>query len=33
VAAWEYKGADQPAELHREPLSFESVEVKQRSYK
>jgi succinate dehydrogenase / fumarate reductase flavoprotein subunit len=32
VAAWEYKG-DQPAELHREPLTFESVEVKQRSYK
>jgi succinate dehydrogenase / fumarate reductase flavoprotein subunit len=33
VAAWEYKGADRPAELHREPLTFEAVEVKQRSYK
>jgi succinate dehydrogenase / fumarate reductase flavoprotein subunit len=33
VAAWEWKGAGQPPEMHREPLSFEFVEVKQRSYK
>jgi succinate dehydrogenase / fumarate reductase flavoprotein subunit len=33
VAAWEYKGASQPPEMHKEPLSFEFVEVKQRSYK
>ena len=33
VAAWEFKGTDAPPELHKEPLTFESVEVKQRSYK
>ena len=33
VSAWEHKGDDKPPELHREPLRFESVEVKQRSYK
>lgn len=33
VAAWEYKGAGQKAELHKEPLKFENVELKKRSYK
>jgi len=33
VAAWEYKGADQPPVLHKEPLHYESIEVKQRNYK
>jgi succinate dehydrogenase / fumarate reductase flavoprotein subunit len=33
VAAWEYKGDDQEAELHKEPLAFENVELTQRSYK
>jgi succinate dehydrogenase / fumarate reductase flavoprotein subunit len=33
VAAWEYKGFDQTPELNKEPLIFESIEVKQRNYK
>ena len=33
VAAWEYQGDDKPAKLHKEPLVFENVEVKVRSYK
>ena len=33
AAAWEYKGADQEPVLHKEPLTFDFVEVKQRSYK
>ena len=33
VAAWEYKGPDQKPELHKEPLKYEFIEVKQRSYK
>ena len=33
VAAWEYKGADQAEVLHKEHLTFESVELTQRSYK
>jgi succinate dehydrogenase / fumarate reductase flavoprotein subunit len=33
VAAWEYKGAGKPAELHTEPLTFEFVKPAQRSYK
>ncbi len=33
VAAWEYQGEDQPPKLHKEALSFEFVEVKERSYK
>jgi succinate dehydrogenase / fumarate reductase flavoprotein subunit len=33
VAAWEYRGADQPPKLHREPLGFEYVHLAQRSYK
>ena len=32
VAAWEYRGEEVEPRLHREPLRFESVEVKQRSY-
>ncbi|MBC7921150.1 MAG: fumarate reductase/succinate dehydrogenase flavoprotein subunit, partial [Ferruginibacter sp.] len=33
AAAWEYKGPDQPEELHREELIFENVKLSQRSYK
>jgi succinate dehydrogenase / fumarate reductase flavoprotein subunit len=33
VAAWEYKGDNQPHELHKEDLVFESVKLTQRSYK
>ncbi len=33
VAAWEYKGEEQEETLHKEPLEFEEVELKQRSYK
>ncbi len=33
VSAWEYKGPDQPPELHKEPLIFENVALTQRSYK
>jgi succinate dehydrogenase / fumarate reductase flavoprotein subunit len=33
VAAWEFKGAHKPPELHKEPLGFEFAEVKQRTYK
>lgn len=33
VSAWEWKGAQQPPELHKEPLTFESVELAVRSYK
>jgi succinate dehydrogenase / fumarate reductase flavoprotein subunit len=33
VSAWEYKGAEQPPELHQEPLGFEYVHPSQRSYK
>ena len=33
VAAWEYKGPDAEPVLHKEPLNFKFVEVKQRSYK
>jgi succinate dehydrogenase / fumarate reductase flavoprotein subunit len=33
VAAWEWKGPDQPQELHKEPLEFEHVTLAQRSYK
>lgn len=32
VAAWEYKGEGQH-ELHKEPLNYEFIEVKQRNYK
>ncbi|MFQ5738153.1 MAG: fumarate reductase/succinate dehydrogenase flavoprotein subunit [Acidobacteriota bacterium] len=33
VACWEFKGTDQAPALHKEPLEFKSVELKQRSYK
>ena len=33
VAAWEYKGKDNPPEMHREPLTFENVQLAVRSYK
>ncbi|HPT11356.1 MAG TPA: fumarate reductase/succinate dehydrogenase flavoprotein subunit [Bacteroidales bacterium] len=33
VAAWEFKGEGNPPELNREPLEFEFVELKERSYK
>lgn len=32
-AAWEWKGAGQPHELHKEALVFENVKLTQRSYK
>ncbi len=33
VSAWEYQGADQEPVLHKEPLIYENIEVKQRNYK
>lgn len=33
VAAWEYKGENQPEVLHKEELKFENVKLTQRSYK
>lgn len=33
VAAWEYKGDNQPSQLHKEALNYESVKLSQRSYK
>ena len=33
VAAWEYKGANKEAALHKEKLEFQNVELTQRSYK
>jgi succinate dehydrogenase / fumarate reductase flavoprotein subunit len=33
VAAWEHKGDGKEHELHKEPLVFENIEVKQRDYK
>ncbi len=33
VSAWEYKGDDVAAELHKEQLIFENVKLTQRSYK
>ena len=33
VAAWEFKGPEQPEELHKEDLIFENVKLTQRSYK
>ncbi|MBI4563324.1 MAG: fumarate reductase/succinate dehydrogenase flavoprotein subunit [Planctomycetes bacterium] len=32
VAAWEYAGEDSPPKLNKEPLTFESVHLAQRSY-
>jgi len=33
VAAWEFKGDDAPAAMHKEELIFENVKLTQRSYK
>ncbi len=33
VAAWEFKGETDAPELHKEHLTFESIELKQRNYK
>jgi succinate dehydrogenase / fumarate reductase flavoprotein subunit len=33
VAAWEFRGVEQPPDLHKEPLRFEYVHPAQRSYK
>lgn len=33
VAAWEFLGDEKPPKLHKEPLNFEFVELKERSYK
>ncbi|MBE9584157.1 fumarate reductase/succinate dehydrogenase flavoprotein subunit [Mucilaginibacter sp. JRF] len=33
AAAWEFKGENQPEELHKEELVFENVKLTQRSYK
>jgi len=33
AAAWEFKGVDNEPELHKEKLTFEAVELKQRNYK
>ncbi len=33
VAAWEFSGEDQPAQLNKEPLQFDVVHPTQRSYK
>jgi succinate dehydrogenase / fumarate reductase, flavoprotein subunit len=33
VSAWQFKGENQPEELHKEELKFENVKPTQRSYK
>ncbi|MFB0998218.1 MAG: fumarate reductase/succinate dehydrogenase flavoprotein subunit [Flavobacteriales bacterium] len=33
VSAWEYKGVPSDAQLHKEQLIYENIELKQRSYK
>lgn len=33
VGAWEYTGRDKKPRMHKEPLTFDYVEVKERSYK
>jgi len=33
VSAWEYQGLPSEAKLHKEELSYENIELKQRSYK
>ncbi len=33
AAAWEFKGVEKTAELHKEPLEFENIHLAQRSYK
>jgi len=32
VAAWEYRGQEKNPDLYKEPLTFEAVELKERSY-
>ena len=32
VSAWEWKGEGQEAQLHKESLNYEEIEVAQRSY-
>ena len=32
VAAWEYRGDNQPETLHKEELEFENVKLSKRSY-
>ncbi|MEK7484387.1 MAG: fumarate reductase/succinate dehydrogenase flavoprotein subunit, partial [Planctomycetota bacterium] len=33
VSAWEFQGVGKDAQLHKEPLVFENVQLSQRSYK
>jgi succinate dehydrogenase / fumarate reductase, flavoprotein subunit len=33
VAAWEFRGTDKEPELHKEPLTFETLQLAERSYK
>ena len=33
LSAWGWTGDDTPPVLHKEPLSYESIEMKARSYK
>ncbi len=33
VACWEFKGAGQEPELHKEPLEYENIKIAQRNYK
>ncbi|MGB0255392.1 MAG: fumarate reductase/succinate dehydrogenase flavoprotein subunit, partial [Flavobacteriaceae bacterium] len=33
VSAWEYRGEPSKAKLHKEPLNYENIELKTRSYK
>ena len=33
VGAWEYKGADNAEELHKEPLNYEHIQIVKRNYK
>ena len=33
VSAWEYKGEPKDAQLHKENLAYQNIEVKERSYK
>lgn len=33
VGAWEYKGFQQPEELHKEDLHYESIKIQKRNYK
>ena len=33
VGAWEWTGENQPPILHKEPLVYNDIELKQRSYK